>query len=368
MSFPITGALRHFRLFAAAFCVLTLSGCAETELVSHYAKKIPWGTEQPKQVGNYKIGNPYKVGSVWYYPEETFSMTETGIASWYGPDFHGKKTANGEIYNQNELTAAHRTLQMPSLVRVTNLENGKSIVVRINDRGPFKHGRIIDLSSKGADLLGFKNKGTARVKLEVLGAESREIAAAAKRGMDVSRVDVASIGSKREVASLVRTAYAEEPLEVVKPRISSNNDLPESLQTPTITVEELAAPGSSRYQAPPPAKARAVASSALSPAEKVAGHMDAGRFMPDPVVTTVAAPAQTGLFVQAGSFSVYDNADRLSASLRDIAPTTIQPITIQGRKLYRVKLGPLASIDEADAVLDRVIRAGNDTAKVVRGN
>jgi rare lipoprotein A len=112
-----------------ALCLtLALGACAEVELASHVAKSTP-------SQGSFKVGNPYKVEGQWYNPTETYEMTQTGIASWYGPGFHGKKTANGEIYNMNELTAAHKTLQLPSLVRVTNLDNGKSVIVRVNDRG-----------------------------------------------------------------------------------------------------------------------------------------------------------------------------------------------------------------------------------------
>src|SRR5262249_28723391 len=98
--------------------------------------------------GLYKVGAPYQVGGVWYYPNVDYSYVETGIASWYGEDFHGGATANGEIYDMNALTAAHRTLPMPSMVRVTDLENGRQIVLRVNDRGPFVNNRIIDVSRR----------------------------------------------------------------------------------------------------------------------------------------------------------------------------------------------------------------------------
>src|SRR3989344_6905312 len=99
--------------------------------------------------GHYKVGSPYQINNIKYHPKEIDSYDETGFASWYGPGFHGNKTANGEIFNQRRLTAAHNTLPLPSLVQVTNLENNKSIIVRVNDRGPFaknKKNRIIDLS------------------------------------------------------------------------------------------------------------------------------------------------------------------------------------------------------------------------------
>ncbi len=125
-----------------------------------------------KYEGHYKIGNPYTILGKKYYPEEDRNYKEIGVASWYGEDFHNKKTANGETYNMNDYTAAHRTLPLPSMVKVTNLENGKSIIVRVNDRGPFAKDRIIDLSKKVANYLGFQNQGTTKVKVEFLKAET----------------------------------------------------------------------------------------------------------------------------------------------------------------------------------------------------
>ena len=128
--------------------------------------------------GVYKIGNPYQIQGEWYKPIEDFNYEEEGIASWYGPGFHGKKTANGEIFDTNSLSAAHRTLQMPCFVRVTNLDNNRSVIVRVNDRGPFvkTHNRIIDLSQRAAQLLGFISSGTARVKVQIMGKESKTLA------------------------------------------------------------------------------------------------------------------------------------------------------------------------------------------------
>lgn len=130
------------------------------------------------QGGSYKVGKPYKIMGTWYYPQEDYSYSEVGIASWYGEDFHAKKTANGENYDMNTLTAAHRTLPLPSIVKVTNLENGRSLVLRVNDRGPYAKNRIIDISKRGAQLLGFQTKGTAKVRVEILPEESKELKAA----------------------------------------------------------------------------------------------------------------------------------------------------------------------------------------------
>src|SRR5690348_8096374 len=133
--------MKHSQNFCVMAALLFLAGCAETQFGANLAKHI--GNDGRSQAG-YKVGTPYIVGGQEYYPQETFNYSETGIASWYGPGFHGNRTANGEDYDSNELTAAHRTLQMPSLVRVTNLDNGRSLVVRVNDRGPYARGRLID--------------------------------------------------------------------------------------------------------------------------------------------------------------------------------------------------------------------------------
>lgn len=132
-----------------------------------------------KQYGGvYKVGNPYKIMGKWYYPKEDYSYSEVGVASWYGEAFHAKKTANGERYDMNTLTAAHRTLPLPSIVRVTNLENGRSLVLRVNDRGPYAKERIIDISKRGAQLLGYQTKGTTKVRVEILEKESKALKAA----------------------------------------------------------------------------------------------------------------------------------------------------------------------------------------------
>ncbi|MCH9808970.1 MAG: septal ring lytic transglycosylase RlpA family protein [Alphaproteobacteria bacterium] len=119
--------------------------------------------------GTYKVGKPYTVAGKTYYPRHDPNYDRTGTASWYGDDFHGRLTSNGEVFDMHRLTAAHPTLPLPSRVRVTNLDNGRSLVVRVNDRGPFVHNRIIDLSRASAKTLGFQHKGTARVRVEYIG-------------------------------------------------------------------------------------------------------------------------------------------------------------------------------------------------------
>tara|TARA_R110002096_G_scaffold64388_5_gene157000 strand:+ start:268 stop:1125 length:858 start_codon:yes stop_codon:yes gene_type:complete len=137
----------------------------------------------------YKIGRPYRIAGQWYKPAEQFAGTEVGVASWYGPGFHGRTTANGERYDMYAFTAAHKTLQLPSVVRVKNLENGKAVIVRVNDRGPYIDGRVIDLSRKAAEALDLRYSGLANVKLTVLPKESRQLAAMAQNGASVGSMD-----------------------------------------------------------------------------------------------------------------------------------------------------------------------------------
>jgi rare lipoprotein A len=122
----------------------------------------------PPNGGVYKVGQPYQINGSWYYPKEQPDYEEEGIASWYGPTFYGHKTANGEVFDADAMTAAHRTLPMPVNVRVTNLDNGRTAILRVNDRGPYARSRIIDVSEHAADVLGFKNQGTAHVRVTYL--------------------------------------------------------------------------------------------------------------------------------------------------------------------------------------------------------
>ena len=156
--------------FALAISVVACSSGPRPRL-----GKMPPNNEVPKgdQGVKRKVGNPYKIAGVWYHPKEDPTYDQTGYASWYGKDFHGKATANGEVYNMNALTAAHKTLPMPSYVKVTNLANNRSIVLRVNDRGPFVGTRLIDVSRRGAQLLGFEKQGVTRVRIQASDSNGR---------------------------------------------------------------------------------------------------------------------------------------------------------------------------------------------------
>ena len=299
-----------------------LAGCAETELAVHNAKRLQKPSDSYGTLGRYKVGKPYQIANVWYYPRADYSYDETGIASWYGPGFHGKETANGETYDQHAMTAAHRTLPMPSLVRVTNLENGRSVKVRINDRGPYAHGRIIDMSKRAAELLGFVNQGTAKVRVQVLEAESRELALAAGAGDDV-----------------------------LGPR-------PPAVPVETVAVQELppigAAPTAGTPQAAP----------APQPAVAPERLRTATLNVEEPVVTQeIVRPTQ--IFVQAGAFSQVANAVRLRARLSPLGNVQIAKALVGDTDFYRVRLGPMASVSQADQTLELLLSNGYNDARVV---
>ena len=162
-------------LILVAFSALLLNACSKSHVSyppsSTYSSSQHTSTPAPLGKGGYvKTGKPYKVMGQWYYPLASANgYDKTGVASWYGKKFHGRKTANGERYDMHAMSAAHKTLPMPSMVRVTNLDNGRSVVVRVNDRGPFVKSRIIDLSYAAARSLAYDQKGTAHVRVQTLG-------------------------------------------------------------------------------------------------------------------------------------------------------------------------------------------------------
>lgn len=166
--------VRSIGLCLITFGLIGLAGCSSSSKLNKYGVKTSKRVFQgkgplPKKEGYYKVGKPYKVAGKWYYPRKDVKYNKTGMASWYGDDFHGRKTANGEVFDMHAFTGAHKTLPLPSLVKVTNLSNGKAIIVRVNDRGPYHGGRLIDMSRAAADALGYRNKGLTKVRVEYFG-------------------------------------------------------------------------------------------------------------------------------------------------------------------------------------------------------
>jgi rare lipoprotein A len=173
------GVCRAARIGVALAACFALANCASSgKLSSRFDPRygvassprvVEPGEPIPKGGGTYRVGKPYVVAGRTYVPGEDVNYREEGLASWYGDDFHGRLTANGEVYDMEGVSAAHPTLPMPSYARVTNLANKKSIVVRVNDRGPYHQDRLLDLSAKAAHLLDFRNHGVARVRVEYVG-------------------------------------------------------------------------------------------------------------------------------------------------------------------------------------------------------
>ena len=273
----------------------------------------------PPNAGIYKVGQPYQVDNVWYYPREQPDYDETGIASWYGPTFYGHHTANGEMYNGDQLTAAHKTLPMPVNVRVTNLDNGKSLVVRVNDRGPYARGRIIDLSKRAAELLDVVQTGTARVRVTYMG-----------------RADLNGGAPPPETPPAIASALPAAP--------SGKVDSAALGIVPGAAVA-------------PPARSAILPTPAPIPAQMFASTQPNGQ------VTRVPVPAVTHLFVQLGAFSKLENAKAMLNKVGgDLRISTLQR---GGQTLYRVRSGPLTSVQDADAALARISGAGANDAHIV---
>ena len=289
--------------FGVLSLLVMLAGCEDFQYknLSHEVKAIK------DNGGYYKVGKPYKVMGQYYSPKEDYRYVEEGIASWYGDDFHNKRTANGETYNMRAITAAHRTLPLPSIVKVTNLENGRSIIARVNDRGPYVKNRIIDVSQKGAELLGYRNKGTARVRVEILEKESKAIKEAMLSPLNVSKtyneaINYNLVDTKEAIAMKIATAKAE----MAKEQLEVKNN--------------------------------------------VKNKIERGEF-----------------FVQVGAFSDYNKAKAMADSMKRVGKVSIYEAYLSKDGVYRVRIGAYQSRDEALKIMDRVVDFGHADVSIVKG-
>ena len=297
-----------------------LSACDETALVFHSAKKLsraiegePAAKPPPPSLpvpAGYKLGNAYVVKGVRYFPRFDPNYNETGIASWYGEAFHGRNTANGERYDMNKLTAAHKTMPMPSAARVTNMENGRSLILRVNDRGPFVAGRIIDISRRGAQLLGFYKKGTAKVRVEFI--EFAPLTVIADREPLKRRLNTEEVVAIKSELTMERPAITSQYLDAPQTELNSSSN--DNLSS---TIE----PGNG---------------------------------------TTL-----TGMFVQVGAFAERANAVNLARRLSEFSHSVISAANINGRTLFRVRMGPIGDLEQADRLLTQVIAAGHNDARLI---
>ena len=294
-----------------------LAACATPQ--PRFAAKHPVAGPTPGQLpngagGRYKVGAPYEVSGVWYVPKDEPSYDQEGIATWYGESHHLKTTANGEVFDRFALSGAHTTLQLPSIVEVTNLGNGKTVQVRVNDRGPFSGGALIDVSQEAARQLGFEQQGQARVRVRYVGP--------------------APLGAPD--AGLRYTNYTPGPAPGAMPPAGPQ---PYSGITSAPTAIASAAP---------------VASQPLSPIAVA------------PAPAPLAAPH--GLYrVQAGAFADPVNAQKVVAQLGSAVSASVEPFQrADGVTLYRVMVQGTADEAEAWALRERIAAYGFAEARVVR--
>ena len=298
---------------------LLLSGCSSDRKLDPFAgkgsPKYAKSGPIPKGGGRRHVGKPYTVAGRTFYPTANPKPVQVGMASWYGPRFHRRKTSNGEWFDMNYLSAAHPTMPLPSYARVTNLENGRTVVVRVNDRGPFVGTRIMDLSRAAAERLGYVRQGKARVRVEYLGP--------APLGDD-----------RRLLAKLNRMKGA--PKATLLAAIDGR-----ATEAPPVRVAE------ARPSAPPVRTAPAGAT-AVPHRVRPAGY----------------APAP-GYFVQVAAFADPGNAEAARRRLGGIGPVDVRPVDVAAGRFWRVRLGPLASLEDAEDLLGRVRDIGHHDARIV---
>jgi rare lipoprotein A len=353
----LAGLSAPFRL-AASLLLITVLALGVTSCGGNGERLgervIPLGQPVPKGGGVYRIGDPYQVAGTWYTPREDPRYDRIGRASWYGELFHGRRTANSEIYDMDRLSAAHPTLPLPVYAQVTNLANGRTIVVRINDRGPYARDRIIDLSRHSAELLGFRANGTTDVRVKYLGR-------APLNGDDSYEQRFAANQSwARFAANAPLKQSGPGPIAVSS--APSKDTLPaENPENLALPWKDAAPPGSAvaREEAPEPGQLGWQANPRWASARAADGPT-----LPAPK----AKPPSQGLVIQAGSFKTKENAEKASTLLGPIAPVDVAPVEVGGEVYFRVRVGPFADEGAAQSALSRVTQAGYQGAKIVLRN
>jgi rare lipoprotein A len=304
----------------AAACLL-LANCSANKFskidpkygTSASERVVELGEPVPKGGGSYRVGKPYVIAGRTYFPEENINYRAEGTASWYGEDFHGRLTANGEVFDMQSISAAHPTLPMPSYVRVTNLANRRSIVVRVNDRGPYAGNRVIDVSVRTAQLLGFHEHGLAKVRVEYVGKAPLE------GSEDRQLVATLTEGNPAPAPSSVRLASAKPFL----PEIDA--PAPREAKAAPVLPERPFSLGK-----PVPQEGRAVADASASSAIKRTARIEAEDLLPPsprPKTTATALAPASGTL---GTLSVSS-----SSPVSAFAPTGYNaPAAFSGRGLY----------------------------------
>ena len=335
-----------------------LAACSSTneELAPKFSE-AEYGTSSPRLVtgkkkvpdggGRYMVGKPYRVAGKTYVPQDVSEgYTTTGTASWYGANFHGRKTANGEIYDMGDLSAAHPTLPLPSYVRVTNLDNDRSVVVRVNDRGPFSRNRVLDGSAATAHMLDFKGAGTAKVKVDYIGpaqmdGKDNQMLVASYRGpgeQDATTMVASNDRPKRTLLAFGgnRTRHTNVDSAPTRPTVDFNvadETMAFGATPPPASLDPLAplildATFASSYAAAEPQ----VITRAHVAAAAMANGTAAGTSVTAPVAIT--APK----IVQIGTFSDISNAKRVAGSMAALGEPVIVADHRNGQAVHVVRL------------------------------
>jgi rare lipoprotein A len=317
----LVASSRIVRVAAVAAACCLLANCSAGKFgsidpkygTSASPRVVDFGEPVPKGGGSYRVGKPYVIAGRTYFPEENINYRAEGTASWYGDDFHGRLTANGEVFDMQSISAAHPTLPMPSYVRVTNLANRRSIVVRVNDRGPYSGNRVIDVSVKTAKLLGFHENGLAKVRVEYVGRAPLE-------GSDDLRL----------VATLTDGNPAPAPSEV---RVASARPfLPEISEPVAVDGKTIPMPPERPFRLGQTQQARAMpeVATVAAVAPKRVARVEASA-LPAPVSETKAAPALASASGTLGTLSVSG-----SSPVSAYAPTGYNgpAAFVSGRGLY----------------------------------
>jgi rare lipoprotein A len=317
------------------------------------------GGAPTSRYAGYKVGKPYQVNGVWYYPKAQPNYDEIGIASWYGEQFHNHYTADGEVFDMNMPSAAHKTLPLPSLVEVTNLANGRTVVVRVNDRGPFVSGRVIDLSRAAATELGFTAAGVTRVRVRYVGqAPDPPLRGLPSRDPAQPRQYLAS-------APVQSTPATAAPAPAAGPVQLARNTAPDPVVATSVS------------SAPPIAAPVAAAQAPVAPpqtppqaSDEVDSLLGAAPASPAPAPVSAPPPmvvAQTGgaYEVQAGVFASQANAQRIAAGLSGSGSAEVQPFARGGQTFYRVVVRGFANAGDAAAARGQAAALGVVDARVV---
>jgi rare lipoprotein A len=323
------------------------------------------GTSHPTQV---KVGKAYDVNGTTYYPRHDPQYSETGQASWYGPRFHGRMTASGERYDQHEMTAAHRTLPLPSMVRVTRLDSGESTVVRVNDRGPFAHGRIIDLSKAAASELDMMRDGVARVKVEYLPAETRQyIAEMGLEEPDFMKGDVNDIKLASAMpASVVKHTFPTT--HAAKAKVTPFQVGQSSYQTGSIkasAVESFTPVRAASSAAPVKTPATNTFKVAVVPTAPAKLSNTFSVASVKPALPAAITPTGQNFNVQTAAFSDRINAERHVEELSSVGHASIMPVSVNSGTFYRVMLGPVQQYQQAASLLKQTKELGYKDARIM---